>query len=139
MRELKSNKNILTISDAISGSKIEIYYRIPTASEIQAYMSRLIQRKGNKIKMNIADARLEFGLRILEGFRDGDFGIDGKPISSNPASEYYVDNWKELLKESAPDIIMLLAQTVFEGSRVAKEIEELEFEDSEEVLPLAKS
>lgn len=85
MRELKtSDKNKLTIADARSGTEIELYYRTPAPSEEVAYQARLIKRKGNKVVFNSHETRLEFGFKILTGFRDGDFGIDGKPLSSDP-------------------------------------------------------
>lgn len=132
MRDLtKTDKNILRIQDAISGSEIELYYRMPTTSEMVSYQAKLIKRQGRKILLNAFETRLEFGLKIFTGFRDGDFGIDGKPISSDPQNPNYKEDWKGLLKETAADIITTLAFTVFEGARVDTGFE---FELAPEVL-----
>lgn len=139
MRDLKrSDKNKLIINDSISGSELELYYRMPETAEMVAYQNRLIKRQGKKILMNAFETRLDMGLKIITGFRDGDFGIDGQPIASDPASANYRENWKELLKESAADIITTLAFTVFEGARVDTGID-FEVEGAEEIIPFPKS
>lgn len=140
MRDLKkTDKNVLVISDSISGSDIELYYRNPTAPEIVAYQKSMYKRDGNKLKIDPA-CRLDHGLKILTGFRDGDFGVDGKPLSADPASENYQENWKDLVKESAADIVMVLALHVFEGVRTGtQEKIEIDIEAGEDVPPLVKS
>lgn len=138
MRDLKkSDKNIMRIKDTISNSEIELYYRTPLASEIAQYHSMLVKRKGGKIIMNPIQTRLEMGLKILTGFREGDFGYDGKPISSDPQSPYYREDWKELLRDTAADIIIAFAFNIFEGVQPLKEedLAEVEFED----IPFQKS
>lgn len=131
MRELKqSDKNILRIQDALSGSDLELYYRMPTTSELVSYQSKLMQRKGKKVIIHAFDTRLEFGLKILTGFRDGDFGFDGKPISSEKENANYREDWKELVKQSAPGIINAFSMTVFEGARVEQNID-IEYEDEQ--------
>lgn len=141
MRDLKSSdKNKLVISDARSGTEIELYYRSPTTQEEAAFQSKLLKRKGNKIVFNSHETRLEFGLKILTGFREGDFGFDGDVISSNPMSSNYTEDWKDRIKTGASDMVSALAMTVFEGARVSgADIEFAEAEGLEETSPLAKS
>jgi len=119
MRDLKqSDQNVLIIKDAIGGSDIELHYRIPLTSERIAYQNKLVTRKGGKIQIHSMEARIEFGLKILTGFRDGDFGFDGKPISADPTSKNYREDWKELIKATAADILNTFAFTIFEGASV---------------------
>lgn len=141
MRDLGTNdRNILTISDARSGTEIELYYRSPTPSEEASFQARFLKRKGNKVVFNSYETRLEFGLKILTGFRDGDFGLDGNGISSDPLSPNYKADWKDIVKTGASDIVTALAMTVFEGARVlGADIEFMEAEGLEETSPLAKS
>lgn len=139
MRELnRSETNTITIQDARSGSEIELYYRNPTSREEALYQAKIVKRKGSKVVLKTFDTRLEFGLRILTGFRVGDFGVDGQPISSVPGSPGYREDWKDIVAEGASDIVRALALTVFEGVRVntADEIEEAV---EEEPPPLVKS
>lgn len=119
MRDLApGGKNLLKINDAVSGTKIELEYRMPTTQEMVQYQARQVHRANGKVILRPFETRLDYGIKILTGIRDGDFGYEGKPISCNPTSADYKENWKELLKESAADIVTTLAITVFEGARV---------------------
>lgn len=119
MRDLApGGENLLKINDAVSGTKIELAYRMPTTQEMVQYQARQVKREGGKVILKPFETRLKFGLEILTGIRDGDFGYNGKPVSCNPQSADYKENWKEMLKESAADIITTLAVTVFEGARL---------------------
>lgn len=135
MRDLEeSNENELVIDDTISESKIKLFYRQPTTEERVRYQQNLWERKGKKVLVN-AEMRLGIGLKILTGFREGDFGYAGKPISSDPKSPNYRADWKELLKKTSADIVIALAVAVFEGIGMSAKEEE----EDEEELPLAKS
>ena len=130
-RDLKaSSLNKLVIQDAISGSAVELHYRMPTTSEMISYQARAIKREGNKLKNRLVETRLEFGARILTGFRAGDFTFDGEPLASGADEKGYRDNWRELVEEAAPDLIAALAYTVFEGAR-AIGTEEIDFAPDE--------
>ncbi len=119
MRDLTpSDKNEMIISDARSGSEILLYYRNPTTEEEVGYQANLFRKAGKKLKIAAFETRLKYGLKILTGFRDGDFGIDGRPIASDPASPHYREDWKALVARSAPDIVNTFAFAVFEGARV---------------------
>lgn len=115
-----SERNELTIHDNMSDSDIVLYYRTPTTKERQAYANLSVQRKGRKIKINTAEARLKHGLRILTGFREGDFvrSEGGKeiPYSWDKGSPNYLPTWKEEIERGAADLVMLLAAHVFDGS-----------------------
>ena len=124
---------MLTIKDSISGTDIELYYRLPSTPERVAYQSKMFRAKGGKMKMQVLEARLEFGLRILTGFREGDFGFKKKPIASEPQSENYKENWKELIQATAADVVNVFAFVVFEGATLQTEIE-IETEEEEPAL-----
>lgn len=144
MRDVQQDtKNSLSISDTISGSDIKLFYRMPTTEERVRYQSGLFTRKGKKPGVNV-ELRLYMGLKILSGFEEaalvngkyvGGFGYGGKPIASDQASANYRADWKDLLKETAADIILALAISVFEGVGLAK----AEDGEEEENLPLATS
>lgn len=142
MRDLGTKQNKVVINDGRSGTTITLLYRNPTTAEEITYQNSLFRRKGNKLVANVADTRLEFALKILEGFNDGDFGFDGKPISSVPGSATYREDWKKLLQENAANIMAVFAVAVFENTRPVVNPENIEVvtsEDEKEVIPLAKS
>jgi hypothetical protein len=118
MRDLtRSDKNSLIIDDSRSGTEIQLFYRNPLTEEEVAYQAALYRKHGKKVRLNSYEARLKYGLKILTGFREGDFGQDGAPISADPASPYYRENWKDLLRDEAPDIVTTFAFAIFEGAR----------------------
>ncbi len=157
MRDLTADKNTLKIQDPISNSNIELYYRMPETSEMQKYRSEAIIRKGRKLKLRTFEAQLKYGLIILTGFRDGDFGAGGKHISSNPDCPNQIDvdgkmlplvyreDWKDILKDKAADLVIALASHVFEKPRTDMSeslfefVDEEDEEGAEEIPPLAKS
>ena len=120
MRELKrSDNNKLTIGDTRSGSEIILFYRNPTTDEEVAYRKEIYINDGKKVVYEPWGARLKFGQVIITGFREGDFGIDGKPIASDPASPNYYADWKQLITDTASDLLMALSTAVFEGVLLA--------------------
>src|SRR5512138_3248107 len=144
MRDLKkSDRNRLTLTDTASGEQIVVYYSTPTASQMRAYRQESIRRRGKKVVVENFDPALKYGLEILTGFEDGAFGFDGVPISADPASPAFREDWKALLKETASDIVTAVAYVAFDGVRAGSEEEDIEFggdgEEGADVLPLQKS
>lgn len=142
MRDLKrSESNRLTLTDGVTGEKIVVFYATPQASQVKAYRQASIKRKGDKVVMNTFDPALKYGLEILTGFEEGSFGYDGQPISADPASSNYREDWKALLAETASDIVTIVAAVAFDGVKVEKTDSGIEFEGEgvEDALPLGKS
>lgn len=109
----------VTITDNQAGDDVVFTYREPTPKERQAYDNESIKRKGRKVKFLHFSARLKFGLMLIEGVSDGylDRGSrkKPKPISSDPDSKLYDPNWKAVLKEVAPEIVVLFGAYVYDG------------------------
>ena len=141
MRDLKkSDRNRVVLQDTVSGTEIGIYYSTPTATQVKSYRQQSVRRKGNKVVVDNFGPALSFGLEIITGFDEGVFGFDGKPISSDPASPNYREDWKSLLAETAADIVTMVAHIAFDGVKAGKGDAEFEFEgEAEEILPLGKS
>lgn len=133
--------NELKIHDNISNSDIVLYYRAPTTAERAAYTNELIRRKGRKVEFKQFETRLKYGLKILSGFREGDFEdkIDGRfaPLASDPKSAHYAPDWKDRIQKNAPDIIEVFAAHIFEGpaeveaETLSESQDETEAEDAE--------
>ena len=103
-------------------SKVTLFYHLPTTEDRIGYANAQIIRQGNTIKNNMGEARLKYGLKILTGFRDGDFEADdGRPMSSAPASPHYDPAWKTKVRQYASDIVSLLAVHVFDASVTTSE------------------
>lgn len=123
MRVIGANvKNEMTIADSISGTEITLYFRTPSNSERQRYFADLWGRDGDNITDKSQDARLNWGAEILLGFEDNDLGFkdangEVTAFSSDPENENHRADWKELIKEYAPELLGFLALRVFEGLR----------------------
>ncbi len=112
MRDLTSVKNSMFVADTIGGGYVEFTYRLPTTEERLAFRQACLVQVEDEVKFEPFTARLEFGLKVLTGFTEGYFTDNDKPISINQ------DNWKELIKATASDLIEALGMGVFEGARL---------------------
>jgi len=137
MRDLKkSDRNKVVLDDAVSGTKIGIYYSTPTASQIRSYRQQSVRRKGGKVIVDTFGPALKCGLEIITGFDEGAFGYDGSPISSDLASPNYREDWKQLLEETAADVVTLVAQIAFDGVKTDR-LDDIELGgEAEDALPL---
>lgn len=119
-RRLGAQENFLMLNDNLSDTKIKLYYRMPTTKERQSYASKRWVRKGKKMIDKGDEVRLEFGMKILTGIREGDFEkqVDGSWVTfdSDEKSNRYDPDWKDRVGKDGADLVMLLAAQVFEGS-----------------------
>lgn len=115
MRDLKSSdKNELLIFDNASGSKILLYYATPTTKERLEFNSEVLKAlTETRDPLEAQKIQIDLALEKITGFRSGDFGYDGKEISSDTNDENYYAGWKGLLKETASDIIITVARTIY--------------------------
>lgn len=116
MRILGNNIiNKIEFFDKISESDLTLFYRLPTVVERIKYSNEIYTRQNNKILLN-PEVRLEYALKIVTGIGENQFAdTNNKPISSDNKNENFNPAWKSLLKESAAELLMVLAFRVFEG------------------------
>ena len=121
--------NELKINDNISGTVITLYYRMPTTAERQGYQNMAVQRHRNKVKYKQTEARLKYGMKVIAGFKTGDFerlqDDDYVAMASDPSDPLYFEGWKDWVQANAADLVMLLAAHVFDAPA--------EIDDSEDV------
>lgn len=121
MRILGSKKNLFVFENCMGPGEFGLYYRFPNTDEIIAHRNGGTRREGDTLVSNHAENRLASGKKILTGIREGDFGKEGPdgnpvPISSDDGSEFYDEDWRDLVEKSASDLIEMLGYVVFEGS-----------------------
>jgi len=113
--DLDADRNVMEVSDKLSGQTFELYYRMPTNAERVAYDSAVTKRKGSQIKLAkdwmITQAKV--GLRLCVGFKKGNFAKAGQLISSETGDADYFPEWKQLLFKVRPDILAHLTRTIF--------------------------
>lgn len=131
MARIGNSKNLLTFLDPLSQgadgkpTRIGLFYRFPSTEERQDYFNNLQYRDDDSSELvdQALTTRVEFGLKILTGFTEESFEDaleDGSivPVSSDPASEHYRADWKNIVEQTAADIVSVLAMQVFERSAI---------------------
>jgi hypothetical protein len=116
--------NLMRIHDPVSGGAVGLLYRRPTTSERADYLASLLRREGDSATSALLETRRRFGLAIMCGLAEGDFevsaeGEEPRPLSSQEGSPGYDPRWKEVVAESAPELVEALAYHVFEGCYAA--------------------
>jgi hypothetical protein len=119
--------NELRLNDNISGGKVVLFYRMPSAKEQAEYTNGMTRRDRNKLVNCTGEQRQKYGKAILSGFREGDFlkpgregdahydvKLGGVRFSSDPNSTCHDPAWKDLVAKFAPDLIEQLAIHAFE-------------------------
>lgn len=145
----KHNDNKFTMIDSISSTEIEFYHRTPGTEERVAYQAARFHRKGNFMINCSRKAAINAAAEVLNGIREGDFEIDGQPLSSDPNSPNYREDWKELIKDMAGDLLFIMGNNLFEGKPDLGLLQGLTFVDEADepidetdggiIPPLAKS
>ena len=135
-RRLGDELNEMRFQDNLSDTDVTLFYRMPTTKERVAYSNQCFKRTGKKLENRSVQTRMKYGLRILEGFLEGNFevriGGEWKVISSDPKSANYVSGWKEHVEEYASDIIQLLAIRVFDVSVQTPDPDEADEEEEDD-------
>jgi hypothetical protein len=110
----------MIIADTVSGMNLSFFYRVPTTSERQKYMSGLWKRTGDDLQDISFETRIKWGKKILTGIGEDQFAFrvegENKIISSNPKNANYRADWKDLIEQYLAEMLWLLAFRVFEGS-----------------------
>ena len=125
-RRLTNEENEIRMIDPVNNEERVFFYRLPNTGERFKYTNEMLKRQGAKIKISAGEIRLKFGLKILTNIRDEDFERKNKagewvPISSRPGSEFYREDWKNLIEEHASDLVSLMAMQIFEGAEVVRD------------------
>ncbi len=111
----KHNDNTLTMHDSISGTDIVFTHRSPDTTDRVRYQAARFHREGNRMINCSRRAAIDAAANVLTGIREGDFEINGQPLSSDPVSENYRPDWKELIKDMAGDLLFIMGNILFEG------------------------
>lgn len=133
---LKDNSHKIAVTDKITGEIAVFEISRPNSEQRRKY--------------NDGIDSVECGLDIIKGITEGDFlispmkhqnadnlkeryvTVDGEhylTISSDPSSEYYMTNWKDLLREHADFLIDGIVEEFFKKFVVVEKVEENEISD----------
>ena len=107
----RTAQNTLILNDALSGGEITLHYRMPSTEERTQYVNALVRREGGKLLNDTCKVQVDYGMKILTGFRDGDLEREpGVPLKTSDG------DWRELFQDLAGDLAAVLAAVVFDNS-----------------------
>jgi len=112
-----SDNNEITIYHVASGSKVKLFYTNPDTDLHIMYKSAILNAsvKGKTIE-EIQKIQIEFGLKLINGIRKGDFILKGKEISSDPSDADYLAEWKEVIKKVAGNLIIKFVEQILDNA-----------------------
>jgi len=149
-----TDNNTVTLFDPVEKTEIVFTHRTPTTDDRVRYMLGRFKRTGDKLIDRSRSAMVDAAAGVLTGIRTGDFVFSGVPISSTPGESGYREDWKELIKAAAGDLLFLLGHDLFEGkvsitremvSSIVNEFDDEVIQETEaqpeeiQIPPLAKS
>lgn len=114
MRFISDTPSKLEFPDVLNdNSKIGFYYRLPTTIE----RSQFARDSAGKQEAELWLQCHKYGKMVITGLTDGSFGDDDGPISSDPKSPDYREDWRDLILESdiCSEEVQATAKHIFLG------------------------
>lgn len=112
----------------LEGEEIEVYFRKPNASEMVRYLASTLSGKGNEGMAQMLSAGIELALSCLLGIRQGDVvlreGDKTRVLVTDPDQPGFDQNWKAILKEKLPSLLLMLGNHLVKSSRAELEVRE---------------
>ena len=93
-----SNKNKMVLHDPVAQEEVVLYYSTPTNAQRVRFGNDMHKGKGKKVRLQLSFAHLKYGAEVLTGIKEGGFIKGGEVISSDPASDNFDPEWKDLLR-----------------------------------------
>lgn len=123
MRILNKSANVkITVNDPVDGIPKEFVLRMPSSSERVEYFSALAECGSDNSKSY--ECRINAVKKLLVSIPEEQFGYekDGiiNCISSNKENQDYTDDWREIIAENAPELLAVMAVSVYESTAVIK-------------------
>ncbi len=112
----------------LEGEEIEVYFRRPNAPEMVRYLAASLSGQGPQSMAQMLEAGLELGVSCILGVREGDIVLaegDGlRALVTDPAQPGFEKNWKELLKDKLPGLLLMLGNHLVKMTRSELEVRE---------------
>jgi hypothetical protein len=111
LQSVKEGKLMVKVGEA----EITLRYRRPTVEEMLAALALKIPGpESQSPALDLLRGNLELGSVCLLGVGQGELLVDQgtgpEPISSDPASPDFREDWKELVRECFPTLLIALGQ-----------------------------
>lgn len=125
--ELSREKKTETF--VLDGTGYDFFVKHPNTDDKIKYLASIARKMDGKILSGLEEkfkAKFDAGCALITGFpemnTDGkpQFEYEGKPISSDPKSENYIEDWRDLILPMFLNQIMVYATKVYDGIDVNK-------------------
>jgi hypothetical protein len=108
--------------------KVEVYFRRPTAKEMVRYLAKSLASQGKENLESVLEAGMELAGACILGVRDGDITLleNGArvPLVTDPGRPGYLADWKELLKQKLPGLMLMLGNHLVKMTSSELEVRE---------------
>ncbi len=100
-----------TLTLRIGESVVRVHYCRPApGAVIDALVAKMPSGDEDVDAHNVLMANLELGRACVVGVGEDDLAVDDKPLSSDAQSPNYASDWREVVAQRAPLILIALGQ-----------------------------
>lgn len=94
-----------------------VFKTVLTKSDEDEYRNGLIKcYKDNLTSEEIRDFKIDYTLKFIDGLDGLNFSLDGRPISSTTGNKNYNENWREVFREYASDLVLEICTYLLDES-----------------------
>lgn len=111
--------------------EVELYFRRPSAKEMVKYLGQSLSgpaRQGGEGLESMLEAGINLACSCILGVREGDVVlVDGaarRTLITDPGQAGYAADWKEILKQKLPGILLMLGNHLVKLTRSELEARE---------------
>jgi hypothetical protein len=112
----------------IGPDQVLVYFRRPNAREMVSYLAKTISSKEPESMAKMLEAGIELARDCILGIKEGDVMLiengDRYPLATDPARPGYVADWKAVIEEKIPGLLLVLGNHLARLTRSDLEVRE---------------
>lgn len=112
----------------IGSEQVLVYFRRPNAREMVSYLAKTISSKEPEATAKMLEAGIELAGACILGVKEGDLMLADNenrvPLITDPSRSGYFSEWKKLLEEKIPGLLLMLGNHLARLTRSDLEVRE---------------
>jgi hypothetical protein len=112
----------------VGPDQVLVYFRRPNAREMVSYLAKTISSKEPESMAKMLEAGIELARDCILGIKEGDVMLiengDRLPLVTDPARPGYVADWKAVIEEKIPGLLLVLGNHLARLTRSDLEVRE---------------
>ena len=112
----------------IGPDQVLVYFRRPNAREMVNYLAKTISSKEPEFTSKMLEAGIELARACTLGIKEGDVMLidngNRVPLVTDPSRPGYVANWKAIVEEKIPGLLLILGNHLARMTRSDLEVRE---------------